>query len=292
VSSFFATLRFFIHLILVAILGYEVTDMGLTLYRTRPLQILPTTPVAKGQTQIISSPLTLNITSLLTVPLFGQPSQEVVSVPVVTPPESPLELKLQGIYYSPRLSYAIIVNGQGKATLYRQGDLLEPDILVQEIHQKEVVLLRNQRKEIVPLATSTANTGQTLPTSSNSSLESNPGELAQSSTPDQLSPEQLLGHYQQQLQSDPTALTRLIRINPVSEGDRFIGYRLWPGPDTTLMTRFGLQSGDIVTAINDVNFDSPIKALGLLQQLTTTDQISIQLLRDGKSESLSFNIRK
>jgi hypothetical protein len=35
-----------------------------------------------------------------------------------------------------------------------------------------------------------------------------------------------------------------------------------------------------------------MKALGLVQQLATTEQLNVQLLRNGQSETLSFHIRK
>ncbi len=299
ISYFLGSLRLLIHIILVAILGYEVTTIGLTFNRVRPLKTsFITTVKANAQTTALST--TFDPTPLLTAHLFGQATKEVTAVTTDSPPETPLNLKLQGIYYyrtDPRSSYAVVTNSEGKTKVYRQGEMIDSErqAVIHAIEPKHLVLMRNQRQEIIrfsaPPAKSTdvnGSTPTTLPTTTRS--ESNMIEPVEHTT--QLSSEQLLAHYQQQLQTDPAVLAQLVRINPVNDGDRLIGYRLRPGQDATLMAKFGLQTGDIVTMINGVALDSPMKAIGLAQQLATTDQLNVQLLRNGQSETLSFHIRK
>jgi general secretion pathway protein C len=83
-----------------------------------------------------------------------------------------------------------------------------------------------------------------------------------------------------------------MRISAVKRGGRFIGYRIKPGKDATLLSRFNLQSGDILTAVNGVKLDSPLKGLGLIQQLATANQVDLEVLRNGRVVSLSFFIEK
>lgn len=301
ISYFLGSLRLLIHIILVAILGYEVTTIGLTFNRVRPLIKIDSMTAIKTNVPITALSTTFDPTPLLTAHFFGQATKEVTTAATTdSPPQTPLDLKLQGIYYNkadPHSSYAVITNPEGKTKVYRQGETIdsEQQAVIHTIELKHVVLMRNQRQEIIrfpepPTKSAHTNnsTSATMPTTTRS--ESNAIESAEQTT--QLSPEQLLAHYQQQLQTDPTVLTQLVRINPVNDGDRLMGYRLRPGQDATLMAKLGLQTGDIVTMINGVALDSPMKALGLVQQLATTEQLNVQLLRNGQSETLSFHIRK
>ena len=149
--------------------------------------------------------------------------------------------------------------------------------VLHKIYEKYVVLSRNGRYESLRFDESD---------SSKNTFNSHP----QSNEVSQETPSQLLGQFQQQLRTKPESLMRLVRIYPVKESESFIGYRLKPGHDKNIMSQFGLESGDIVTAVNDVTLDSPLKGLGLIQQLATADRIDLQVLRDGQSLSLSFAI--
>jgi general secretion pathway protein C len=86
-------------------------------------------------------------------------------------------------------------------------------------------------------------------------------------------------------------LAQLARIQPAYDEGKLIGYRLDAGKDKTLLSHFNLQVGDILTTVNDVELDSPLKGLSLIQQLSEADQLNLTVLRNGRTHSQSFNIK-
>jgi general secretion pathway protein C len=106
------------------------------------------------------------------------------------------------------------------------------------------------------------------------------------------SPSRLLGNFQRQLSNNPEILSKLLRIDPANENGKFIGFRLSAGQDPSLMTRFDLQPGDILTAVNGINLDSPLKGLSIVQQLSTASQLNLQVMRQGQFRNLSFTVEK
>ena len=100
----------------------------------------------------------------------------------------------------------------------------------------------------------------------------------------------LLRELRDTLNNNPQNLADVIRTDPVREGNHIIGYRVNPGRDRQVIARFGLTSGDIITAVNGVHLDSPAKGATLLQTLQTAKQMTIEVLRSGVTQTLSFDI--
>jgi len=238
----------------------------------------------------------LDISNLLESQLFGQTKTTVpeVAVEMAQPLETQLNLKLHGIFFTADghgefESWAMITQADGKSGIYNENSALSINgnlplpagAVLHKIYEKYIVLSRNGRYESLRFDEND---------NSNNSFSTYPQNepIAVS----QENPSQLLGQFQQQLHTKPESLMRLVRIFPVSESGKFIGYRLKPGHDKNIMSQFGLESGDIVTAVNDVALDSPLKGLGLIQQLATADRVDLQVLRDGQALSLSFAIEQ
>jgi general secretion pathway protein C len=68
------------------------------------------------------------------------------------------------------------------------------------------------------------------------------------------------------------------------------GYKVQPGKDRKLLSKFGLKRGDVVTAVNGVTLDNPIKALEILRDLSTASSVSLDVERKGQMQSFSFQI--
>jgi len=238
----------------------------------------------------------LDISNLLKSQLFGQTKTAVSQVAVETEQllETKLNLKLHGIFFTPDgrgefESWAMITQPNGKSGIYNENSALSVNenlplpagAMLHKIYEKYVVLSRNGRYESLRFDESESSNNNVVDYPQNEGIAIH-----------QENPSQLLGQFQQQLRTKPESLMRLVRIFPISESGKFIGYRLKPGHDKNIMSQFGLESGDIVTAVNDVTLDSPLKGLGLIQQLATADRIDLQVLRDGQALSLSFAIEQ
>ncbi len=288
-SPFWITL---INLGLTALISYQTVQLWYSLTESA----LPTLPALSSPASTlsnnspISSPTDLMITHLLEAQLFGAPKPTTVSpsspipVALAKPPLTPLNLKLHGIYYNsvPQESLAMIATEDNKTVLYKLGETLPNGAIIDKIEPKQLTLLRNGQPEILYLLGSNPATMETTASSS-----------PNSATDNDLTPGKLLSKYQQQLQSsNPQSLMKLMQLSPVSQEGRFIGYRIKPGTADNLFSAFKLQAGDILTAVNGIKLDSPLKGLTVFDQLATADHIELQILRDGQLLPLSFAVEK
>jgi general secretion pathway protein C len=289
--TFFLSARWsvIINIALAAVIGYHCMQLFLLL-TSSDLTInnhQNRLRIKANQTQLLTTPI-LNISELLNAGLFGQNTSHIAMQIAKTPPETKLNFKLHGVYYSsnPHTSFAMIATAKNKSASYRVGDSLPSGAKLEQIKPKQVILLRNGRQETLTLVdTQNKISIRSQPDYAIAIPEKNYGNNS-------VSPEKLLGNYQRQLRTNPNKLMKLMRIYPVNQGGQLIGYRLRPGKDATLLSKFNLQSGDILTTVNGVKLDSPLKGLGMMQQLATTNHINLEVLRQGQVVSLSFNVEK
>jgi len=282
-----------LNIILAAMLSYSVVQFLLS-FNQAPSVKTHTQSTTLADSDASFKTDSLDISDLLNSQLFGQ--TKVAELPVTAemmqPLDTQLNLKLHGIFFTPDghgefESWAMITQPDGKSGIYNENSALSMNgnlplpagAVLHKIYEKYVVLSRNGRYESLRFDENDSSNNYFPDHSQNESI-----------TISQENPSQLLGQFQQQLRTKPESLMRLVRIFPVSESGKFIGYRLKPGHDKNIMSQFGLESGDIVTAVNDVTLDSPLKGLGLIQQLATADRVDLQVLRDDQALSLSFAI--
>jgi len=281
-------LSIIINIMLAAILGYSTIQLFFLFY-TVPLNTQIKGKIFHSRIQSEFSPPTINTSTLLSALLFGKPkiNHSQMTGQKKTLPETKLNLKLQGIYYSSNspISRAMIAAKNGKSAAYHIGESLPNGVILHEIYPKKVILLRNGQYETLRfLKNKKSNKSQFL---SKRNKKMRRGKRQSNERP-----EKLLGNYQRQLQTNPNALIKLIRISPVNQGNRFLGYRLKPGRNAAILSQFNLQTGDILTSVNGVKLDSPLKGLGVIQQLATANQIDLEVLRNGSITSLSFAVEK
>ena len=276
------------NLMLVYLIGYGV--MQLWTLKDRVALDIDSQPAFINQTQL-SAP-TENISALLNAHLFGKASRVMVKPKPKpkpkpkfkpkpkTPVETKLNLKLQGIFYSSKSSFAIIIGNNGKSKTYKEKDSLSPagvDGFLHIIYPKQVILQINGRYETLLL----------IGTKKNQSL------VKQVKSHDALKRDKLLANYQKQLKTNPRNLLKLVRIKPETKNGRFIGFRIEPRKNNAaLLSHFKLKSGDVLTAVNNIRLDSPLKGLTVAQQLAKAKQINLELLRQGRTVFLSFAIEK
>ncbi|GEM_PF-1135878 len=235
----------------------------------------------------------IDLTSLLNAHLFGKtiastPSSTSIISPNPSPKPSPSNLKLHGIYYSSHApsSLAILSRDENTPKLYKIGDAITPTTQLQHIAPKQVTLLTGQQQHTLSLIPLDSQTSEPVSLPSHSSTDNNYPIDAQET----LSPDQLLGKYQQQLKTNPAQLLSLFQASPITENGQFIGYRLQPGKNPELLNKFDLQPGDIITAVNGLKLDSPLAGLKLLEQLATTTRLDLQIKRNEQIIPLYYSI--
>lgn len=82
---------------------------------------------------------------------------------------------------------------------------------------------------------------------------------------------------------DASSLMRLVSLSPVREGGRLQGYRLMAKSSTLDLASVGLQNGDVISAIDNINLTAPrFNPAGLASTLSNKQSITLQVKRGGR----------
>ena len=82
-----------------------------------------------------------------------------------------------------------------------------------------------------------------------------------------------------------------MRAVPYLKDGKSVGFRVFNIRAGSLFERMGLKNGDIIQAVNGSDLDDPSRALALLDEVQTSDEIRIDLLRDDHPNTLTYSIR-
>jgi len=227
---------------------------------------------------------------------------------VAAAPDTGLQLILMGVFAGddPKDGRAIIADGAGGEEHYMVGAEVVPGVTLDGVYPDRITLSRGGIIEALRLPRPTA--GGANPGGDGISVQNRPlptgmaGSTPATTLPGTPAPgapfvqplvstagidwnavTAKLGVDAQQLGREVTAL-------PVLEGGRFIGVRLQAGRDSPL-ARLGLQPGDVVTAVNGIELDSPARAAEVARTLATASAANVTVRRNGKSEKISVNLQ-
>ena len=207
---------------------------------------------------------------------------------VTEAPDTSLNLKLNGVLASsdPLAARAIIADGKGTEEAYAINQQLPGNAILREIYADRVILEYRGRLEALRLPKETPDTVQV---SNSQTGGASLRGTQQASTEDNTA---LLRQYRDALTNNPQSLMDLVNASPVMEKDtgKLKGYRIRPGKDRKLLERFGLKSGDVVTGVNGVALDNPIKALEIMRDLSTATSMTVDVERNGVTESFAFQV--
>ncbi len=212
--------------------------------------------------------------------LFGKPQVE--KSPVVeteNAPETKLNYKLRGIYYSDvdRLSSAIVETKINDSKHYRLDDELADNITLAAIERDHILINRYGKIERLNLEKSVAGAvGKGINT-----ISSNPNSLASSA---------LLRSYRKRYVSNPMALANRFQAIPVTENGKNIGFKLKALRGESLLKKLKFQDGDVFLKVNGIGLDKPFQALDALKSLTTASSVSITVRRNGNEETINFSM--
>ena len=76
-----------------------------------------------------------------------------------------------------------------------------------------------------------------------------------------------------------------VRAEPYRQAGKLKGYRIFPGRDKNLFGQLGLEPGDVVTAVNGIPLDSPLKGLEVMQNITDASEVNVDVLRNGVNQT-------
>ena len=212
--------------------------------------------------------------------LFGKPLVE--SSPVVKADEAPetkLNYKLRGIYYSDqgRLSSAIVETRVNNSKYYRLGDELADNISLEAIESDHILINRYGKIERLNLEKSTIRDA---------------GALLQSSTgsSNSLTNTALLRSYKKRYLRNPMALAKRFQAIPVTENGQNIGFKLKALRGENLLKKLNFKEDDVFLKVNGIGLDKPFQALDALKSLTTETSVSVTVRRNGNEETINFSM--
>jgi general secretion pathway protein C len=211
-------------------------------------------------------------------------------------PDTRLNLKLRGVVASsePTAARAIIADGRGMQESYAIDDTLPGNAVLREIYPDRVILEYRGRLETLRLPKEDAPSAL-APAVVKSTLGKSVAMAGYRRPPTQATTAEnaaLLRQYRDALTNNPQSLMNLVSVTPVNDeaSHQLKGYRIHPGKDPKLLGRFGLKNGDVVTGVNGVPLNNPIKALEIVRDLTTASAVTLEVERNGVLESFVFQV--
>ena len=201
---------------------------------------------------------------------------------VLDAPETRLKLTLRGVFASEDSSggRAIVGDPQGKEENYAVGDPLPGGAKLSEIYPDRIILERNGRFETLRLpkerTQTSANADQRNALPAGADRASGKAAAFQK--------------YRKEIKRNPASFMNYVNASPHREDGKFVGFKLQPGRQPEAFNELGLQSGDVVTAINGVQIDSPSSGMKAMRALGNGDSVNVTLLRAGQETSLSLSL--
>ena len=81
------------------------------------------------------------------------------------------------------------------------------------------------------------------------------------------------------------------RIVPAFESGKPVGFKLFSIKPGSLYSKIGLQNGDVINRINGYEMTSPEKGLEVYQKLKDSSNITVDIKRRGKAQTLDYTIQ-
>lgn len=243
----------------------------------------PPPPVVATKPAVVQTGQQIDEQRLARLHLFGVADKvPLVKTQVKAPVDAPdtrLQLTLRGLFASSdkKSARAIVADPRGKEEIYSVGDPLPGSARLSEVFADRIILERSGNFETLRLPR------ESIDVSSNNSLR--PSSLPRGTSQDSAAAFQ---KYRSEIKRNPSTFLNYVRATPARQDGKFIGFRLQAGREPGALKELGLQPGDIVTAINGVDIDSPAKGMKAMQALGEGSSVSVTLLR--RNEEVSMNL--
>jgi general secretion pathway protein C len=94
------------------------------------------------------------------------------------------------------------------------------------------------------------------------------------------------------VQQDPGILDQVMRTVPSYDNaaGKMRGFRAYPGRNRAIFSKLGLQSGDLVTAINGEPLDDPQHSQEVFNTIQSSNTVAVTIERAGQKQDITLNI--
>jgi general secretion pathway protein C len=204
--------------------------------------------------------------------LFGAPASPQAAESLAP---TNLNLTLTGVVARPVGGCAlVIVQGQPESA-FCAGEDLTPGVRLDTVERDRIVILRNGARETVPL--------KDLDKHANLIALPTPGPIVQ---PGSTGAAVVDRKQLQQQMGKPEFLSQAL-IVPNPEGG-FLVRQIQPG---SLYEKLGLRPGDVIRNVNGQALTSMEDVMKLYQQFGTAQRVLVEVQRQGRSETLYYDMR-
>lgn len=264
----------------------------------------------------------LNISKLQSWHLFGRVGIVAKEKPARAPapvkaPETTLRLALDGVFRADIAadSTAIIAEKGKEGKLYRVGERLPGNAVLEAVHEDRVLLKRNGRLETLrfPEVKGITSYSKTEASKSHkgasnrrteslrsaksrkrsslgrSESSSRTGRLLSNSR--DLKPDRLVKTFSEDFQDNPQGALDDLGVNvlPMTEGG---GYQVSDNVPPALMRMAGLRRGDILRSVNGQSLGNIMADQALYQQLLTQDEVTVEVERGSRRFTVTIPVPK
>jgi len=178
-------------------------------------------------------------------------------------------------------NFAVITDKRKREQLLLQeGDRLE-EARITRILRNNVIIQRDNQEQMLSIDYSARNLMQTkVSPAEQSAAEEAPDTMYVDIDKDfvQKSLSNLQGFMQQ------------AQIVPYMQDGRPAGYQLKNIQPGSAFDKLGLQDGDVIVSLNGDRIESPNQLMAFREELTNTDQASLQILRNGNTVDIEYSL--
>lgn len=192
------------------------------------------------------------------------------------------DLRLIGTIVAGSESLALIQSGK-KTGIFQLNESPAPGVTITEILRKMVILdERGQRREL-PLKQQKTLKPQLVNRRGAANSVQQDGIVALAEDRWQIS-----RAVADNARANLNSLLQTARVIPELKNGQTIGFKLVEMEKGSLLEKIGLRVGDLIVEINQVELNSPEKALQIFQQVREANNISLGLIRNGQPETFEY----
>jgi general secretion pathway protein C len=219
----------------------------------------------------------LNVAAIANDHLFGSAQAQPQQGDATNAPQTSIPLVLTGIIAAddPQNGLAILGENAASAKVFAVGDTVPGGVKLHQVLGDRVILDRNGALESLM-----------LPRQSGPPL----GMAATAPPPLPTAENPIVDRMRQLIANEPSAISDIMRPQPVFAQGKQRGYRVYPGRNRQAFIRLGLRPGDLVTAINGTPLDDPARGQEVFSTLGSSSEAHVTVMRNGKQQDLTLQM--
>jgi general secretion pathway protein C len=230
--------------------------------------------------------------------LFGNLTAAADARAALGAPDTDLKLTVLGVIAAedPKAGLAILRSDEAGERRYAVGDEVLPGVTLDSVLPDRILLSRGGALEALRLprermpGVAGGQPPSPPPSATSTGAAANAAGTAQPFVTPNVVPAGIdWNRAMADLRVDPERLAREVSLLPVLEGGKMVGVRVNAGPNQALVNAMGLRPDDVVVAINGIRLDRVDRAAEVARALANARSATIEVRRDGKTETLSVS---